>query len=121
MLATLSSLRHAQRLFGLADHCPVYAAYTTLLVVSSGCLAQAMIGDNELVYDSKRMLGATYDDLAAVRFGDRQSDISRWPFSVQRSRSNRDLPVITGADRPAARTRAACARPDVARPSRALC
>ena len=66
---------------------------------SEAVLAQVMIGDNELVYDSKRMLGATYDDLAAVRFGDKQSDIQRWPFLVQRSRINPTLPVVTGGER----------------------
>lgn len=58
--------------------------------------SQPNIGDDELVYDSKRMLGATYDDLASVRRNDTRSDISRWPFLVERNRSNPQLPVVTG-------------------------
>ena len=57
---------------------------------------QPYISDSEIVYDSKRMLGATFDDLATARRGDARSDIERWPFKIEHSRTSPQLPVVTG-------------------------
>ncbi len=57
---------------------------------------QPYVTDPELVYDSKRMLGATFNDLATQRPGDTMCDIERWPFLVERSRTSPELPVVTG-------------------------
>ncbi len=62
--------------------------------------AQPYISDSELVYDSKRMLGATFEDLATARRGDSRSDIERWPFQVDHSRTNPELPVLAGMPLP---------------------
>ena len=60
------------------------------------CPAQPPAKDDELVYDSKRMLGATYEDLSAQRDGSAVSDLERWTFKVERGGSNSSQPVVAG-------------------------
>ena len=55
--------------------------------------------DSELINDSKRMLGRTYDDLNSIRSGESDSDMSRWPFTVERNPDNNKQPVIKGDTR----------------------
>jgi len=42
------------------------------------------------------MLGRTYDDLNSIRSGESSSDMSRWPFTVERNPDNNKQPVIKG-------------------------
>ena len=63
----------------------------------SMCPAQPPAKDDELVYDSKRMLGATFEELSAPRDGSAVSDLERWTFKVERGGANSSQPVITGA------------------------
>ncbi len=42
------------------------------------------------------MLGRTYDDLNSIRSGESSSDMSRWPFTVERNPDNYKQPVIKG-------------------------
>ncbi len=48
------------------------------------------------MYDSKRMLGTTYDDLCKPRDGSAVSDLNRWTFSVERGGASGSQPIIVG-------------------------
>ena len=63
-------------------------------------VAQQPQKDDELVYDSKRMLGTTYDDLCKPRDGSAVADLNRWTFTVERGGASASQPIIAGEPGP---------------------